>query len=414
MIETIRLFQLVLILEGVSNVRMVAPPDNVTILCQNGRNIAYWNHTGPSLDPVLFSVAIKGYWDGATLIQSNTSEHHIDMSLATPPTKKGIYIFTLAACDGSSVSDEVDVIFSYDRDFSSDVACFMDLPRPNVTVGTNLVKFGFENPASALVPVDEGEPYDYEGNYTEGHDEEEVQFYYVVYINNEKQLDFECSPVAEICYGEILRSADSGNCALEIEGYLDAVRYKSSTNICNSASEKGSWPIYLLVVSCIMVLVTLVGILLGARKVVKTMIERASVMMPGSLKSKPVAGSQCILQPESSVASQVQTGCTPLLQSPEDSPDVTPTAVTPSSCQEKTHFRIPAPATSSEDQPGDGYEARLKAEPLPQLRPQGCDVSNDDCYMQRARITNNTSDSPRASVVIEIAPGDSVSGYGPR
>ena len=46
----------------------------------------------------------------------------------------------------------------------------------------------------------------------------------------------------------------------------------------------GSWPIYLLVVSCIMVLVTLVGILLGARKVVKTMIERASVMMPVSQK----------------------------------------------------------------------------------------------------------------------------------
>ena len=61
--------------------------------------------------------------DGATLIKSNTSEHHIDMSLATPPTKKGIYIFTLAACDGSSVSDEVIVKFSYGRDFSSDVAC---------------------------------------------------------------------------------------------------------------------------------------------------------------------------------------------------------------------------------------------------------------------------------------------------
>ena len=57
-----------------------------------------------------------------------------------------------------------------------------------MTVGTNLVKFGFENPASALVPVDEGEPYDYEGNYTEGHDEEEVQFYYAVYINYEVRL----------------------------------------------------------------------------------------------------------------------------------------------------------------------------------------------------------------------------------
>ena len=131
-----------------------------------------------------------------------------------------------------------------------------------------------------------------------------------------------------------------------------------------------------------------------------------SFFVQGSLKSKPVAGSQCILQPESSVASQVQTGCTPLLQSPEDSPDVTPTAVTPSSCQEKTHFRIPAPATSSEDQPGDGYEARLKAEPHPQLRPQGCDVSNDDGYMQRTRITNNTSDSPRSSLVIEISLGN--------
>lgn len=37
----------------------VAPPDNVTIVCQNGTNIAYWNYTGDSA--VEFSVMVNSY-----------------------------------------------------------------------------------------------------------------------------------------------------------------------------------------------------------------------------------------------------------------------------------------------------------------------------------------------------------------
>lgn len=46
----------------------------------------------------------------------------------------------------------------------------------------------------------------------------------------------------------------------------------------------GSWPIFLCVVICVIALATLVGILLSARKFIKSLIEQSSSFVPVSQK----------------------------------------------------------------------------------------------------------------------------------
>ncbi|KAG5266507.1 hypothetical protein AALO_G00232860 [Alosa alosa] len=411
MMKTLCLYQLVAILATVGMVKLVEPPDNVSIFCQNGTNIAYWNHSGPDL----YLVTIKSYNDGETRFQGRISHRHIDMSSVTPP-ENDVYILDLVAMDGSNISDRVEVTFGYSSDLHSDVTCFMDFPTVNITAETDRIMFSFDNP---LEVVDDDSNYSNDGydgyieqNATGEYLNEDGKFYYTVYTtHDEKRLDFECPLEAVVCYGELLFR----NCTiLELEGNIDGVRYKYSKDICNIVPEKGSWPIYLILVISIIVPVSLVFIILCTRKLtIKTFL---SAHMPDSLKPSQVPGAPGLLKPEFTVSSCAQTGSTPLLQSPVDSPAESPTIIPPDGCPEKTHFRIPARAPSSDDQPEDGYEARLKdgLEPEPQPQRECYEGSDDDGYMQRERIPD-TSESTHSSVIdIEIAPEDQVSGYGHR
>ncbi|XP_062375057.1 uncharacterized protein LOC134063529 [Sardina pilchardus] len=385
-----------LILVSVRNVMLVAPPENLTILCHNGINIAYWNHSGSSTD-VLFSVKVTGYMDGETIFNSTTSEHHINMSNDTVPRGDDAYFFSLTAWEGLNSSAEVYKDFSYASDYDyAAIHCFMALPSLNLMIETDGIKFSFAHPQ-------------YKQN----------AIYYTVNTTHDKH-ELECSLVDEVCHGQIQLSVDSiEQCTtLEVEGASGGIRYKTSKEVCIQVPENGPWPIFLSVVICVIVLVTLVGMLLGAQKMIKTVIERSSHYVPVSLRPRRTPGAPCILQPEVTVSSCAQAGSTPLLQLPEDSPVETSTVIPLDGCPEETHFRLPSPARSSDDQPGDSYEARLKDDLEPEPRPQHerDDGSDDDGYMQRARISD-TSESSHSSVFeieFEIAPEDLVSGYGPR
>ncbi|XP_076142193.1 uncharacterized protein LOC143124500 isoform X1 [Alosa pseudoharengus] len=396
MIETLGIF---LILASVRNVRLVAPPENLSILCQDGINIAYWNHSGSARN-VLFSVNIIRFSDGKSVFDSNTSEHHINISDDTTPMVD-VYYFNLTAWEGDIRSVDVRKDFSYARDYEGPeiTSCFMDVPSLNIMIETNGIKFSFPHP-----------------QYKQ---KKKKMFYTVHTTHDERKLDLQCPPEDKVCHGQIQLSVDSiEKCTtLEVEGAIGGILYKTSKEVCNPVPEKGPWPIYLFVVVCVIVLATLVGILLGAQKVIKTVIERSSYYVPVSLRPRRTPGAPCILQPEFTISSCAQTGSTSLFQSPEDSPAESPTIIPPDGCPEKTFFRIPARAPSSDDQPGDGYEARLKDDLEPEPQPQrecyeGSD--DDDGYMHRERIPD-TSESTHSSVIdIEIAPEDQVSGYGPR
>ncbi|XP_062375315.1 interferon gamma receptor 1-like [Sardina pilchardus] len=403
--------QFVVILAIVGIVKLVEPPYNVTILCHNGTNIAYWNHTGADS----FLVTIENYNYGETLFQDHISRRHIDMSSVTPP-KDDTYILSLKAKDGSNISDEVQVSFTYGSELISDVKCFMDFPRAvNVTVRTDQIMFSFDNPLILIdyyIDHDNDTDDDYYPENSDPDPDPDPKFHYKVYTtHDEKQLEFECPPEAPVCHGEL----QFINCTtLEIEGNIDHIRHKYSKDICNIVPEKGSWPIYLSLVIGIIAVVLLVFIFLCTRKLaIKTFL---SSHLPESLKPRE-GGTSGVLQPEN-----IGTGNTPLLQSPKDSPPETPAIIltpddpAPDSCPEQTHFPIPARAPSSDDQPGHGYEARLKdnLEPDPQPEREHYEGSDDDGYMQRERITD-TSESIHSSVIdIEIAPEDRVSGYGTR
>lgn len=427
MMKNLCLSQLVVILAIVGMVKLVEPPDNLTILCHNGSNIAYWNHT----EADSFLVTIKNYNHDKTLFQDHISHRHIDMSSVTPP-EEDQYTLYLKAKDGSNISAEVQVSFTYSSELISEVTCFMDFPTVNVTVETDRIMFSFEKPPkmdnnyydNSTVQDDMYDPdmYDPEDDNTEDDNTEydnteydvssHYTFDYTVYTtHDEKRLSFECPPEDRVCHGELLFR----NCTiLELEGNIKGVRHKYSKDICNIVPEKGPWPIYLFSVISIIVLVLLVFILLGTRKLaIKTFL---SSHLPESLRPSERPGASCLLQPECTISSCAQTGNTPLLQSPDDSPAESPTIIPPEGCPEETHFPIPARAPSSEDQPGDGYEARLKdnLEPEPQPERERYEGSDDDGYMQRERITD-PSESIHSSVIdIEIAPQDRVSGYGPR
>lgn len=140
-----------------------------------------------------------------------------------------------------------------------------------------------------------------------------------------------------------------------------------------------------------------------------------------------------------------------MLLSPKDSPTDTPiTIVPPEDSREQTHFPITSPEGSQEqthfsirgtqppsgdhhdddddddnnnltslEQPGSGYESRLGgvADSDPEPEEVVCERKqdagdDDDGYMQRERFGDD-SDGRRRSLVIEMAPGDCVSGYEP-
>lgn len=394
------LFPILCILTKAATASLVAPPDNVTIVCQNGTNIAYWNYTGSSA--VEFSVMVNSYRDGKILFQTNTSQHHIDISSETPPDAEDVYTLHLTTLDGFRISDKVSVTFSYGRDLISDVECFMDFPSVNVTIKSNRTMFSFVNPLSLLPVIDYDEyPLDYEQNDTLPSDEE--KFYYSVYTTHDQnQIGFECPLEDDVCRGELpFRRCTT----LELEGKID-LRYRHSIDICNITPEKDRWPIYLSAVICVIVLVLLVVILLGTRKVVKNFL---SSHLPETLTHSRVPGTPCILKPESTRC--VKAGSTPLLQTPENSPTDVETFNPTESCPERTHFPIPTSSPSSGDQLEDAcIKTDFEPEPLPQI--EG-DEGSDDGYMQRERITDTPDSSSVNDIAIEIAPGDIVSGYGP-
>lgn len=132
-----------------------------------------------------------------------------------------------------------------------------------------------------------------------------------------------------------------------------------------------------------------------------------------SLNSTRFSGSPKLLQPEPTITCHAETGSASLLQTPEDTPTDPTTVIPTESCPERTHFPIVAPTSSSGNQLGDGYEARIKNDFEPELQPQI--EGSDDGYMQRQRITDTPDISSVSDIVeIEIAPEDFASGYGPR
>ncbi|XP_063048786.1 interferon gamma receptor 1-like isoform X2 [Engraulis encrasicolus] len=422
------------ILAPVATAPELTPPDNLTISCRNGTNVAYWNYTDPP-GAGSFLVKIFSYTEGEIPVFFNeTKEHHIDISPVVHDLKE-VYTLSLVANNGTAKSSETKTSFSYSSDYDHVLRCYMDFPTPTLQAEENRITFKFANPCFY--------GYEFEHGTDDGTHkcpDDDFPFTYSIYTSHdEKESQFECSK--ELCEGEIPVNLD--NCtSLELRGDIDTIGYRTSKDFCNPTPQKGAWPILLIVVICVTVIAGLVGLLLGMRKLAKDMIK--SYGLPSTLHSRPASAPQRLLHPE-----PTQGGHTPLLLSPKDSPTDTPiTIVPPEGSREQTHFPITSPEGSPEqthfsirgtqppsgdhhdddgdknnltslEQPGSGYEARLGgvADSDPEPEEVMCERKedagdDDDGYMQRERFGDD-SDGRRRSLVIEMAPGDCVSGYEP-
>uniref|UniRef100_A0A8C7WCV5 Interferon gamma receptor 1-like n=1 Tax=Oncorhynchus mykiss TaxID=8022 RepID=A0A8C7WCV5_ONCMY len=326
----------------------VPPPVNVSVICHNFHNVIYWNYSEPSLQPQ-FNVEMTRKYSGAALVCSNTSLYHCDVSSFTKVIEEG-YRFILTAVGQNTNSSEIS--FTYDDTVYPDlvdVQCSLDFPPVNISaVSDQIIKVQFIHPFHI---------YKYAIIKNERPDHKEFD-YMVVTEDHLKQHNFACSyKQHHVCEAEIPVDGKMDRHCIKMKGKMNNVHVSAHQNICIEGKHGDSGPSY----TALYIVIPIVAMVVIAFIVwlIYSKLTSGSFPQPKILASilSHIGSVRSLMLPERAILSEVQTGGSPLLQTPMESlPDETLTVF--STPQEEV-LRLPI---GLKDQEWSGGEVMLPNE----------------------------------------------------
>ncbi|XP_055746030.1 interferon gamma receptor 1-like [Salvelinus fontinalis] len=396
----VRIFRISLILVlSQQVVSYVPPPVNVSLMCHNFHNVIYWNYSEPSLQPQ-FNVEMTRKYSGAALVCSNTSLYHCDVSSFTKVILEG-YRFILTAVVGQNTNSS-EISFTYDDTVYPgllDVQCSLDFPPVNISaVSDQMIKVQFIHPFHIYkhAIIKDERPDHKEFNYM------------VITEYHLKQHRFDCSyKQHHVCEAEILVDGEMDRHCIKIKGKMNNVHVSAHQNICIEGKHGDSGPNYTALYIVIPIVATVVIAFIVW--LIYSKLRSGSFPQPKILASmlSHMGSVRSLMLPERAILSEVQTGGSPLLQTPMESlPDETLTVInTP---QEEV-LRLPI---GLKDKEWSGGEVMLPNEgsgsSLQVTRELGLEVKSDFSEL-------SDYDCPHRPVIIpvieEMSPGDTVTGY---
>ncbi|XP_036811421.1 interferon gamma receptor 1 isoform X1 [Oncorhynchus mykiss] len=331
-----------------SKTTWVPPPVNVSVICHNFHNVIYWNYSEPSLQPQ-FNVEMTRKYSGAALVCSNTSLYHCDVSSFTKVIEEG-YRFILTAVGQNTNSSEIS--FTYDDTVYPDlvdVQCSLDFPPVNISaVSDQIIKVQFIHPFHI---------YKYAIIKNERPDHKEFD-YMVVTEDHLKQHNFACSyKQHHVCEAEIPVDGKMDRHCIKMKGKMNNVHVSAHQNICIEGKHGDSGPSY----TALYIVIPIVAMVVIAFIVwlIYSKLTSGSFPQPKILASilSHIGSVRSLMLPERAILSEVQTGGSPLLQTPMESlPDETLTVF--STPQEEV-LRLPI---GLKDQEWSGGEVMLPNE----------------------------------------------------
>ncbi|NP_001117888.2 interferon gamma receptor 1 precursor [Oncorhynchus mykiss] len=293
----------------------VPPPVNVSVICHNFHNVIYWNYSEPSLQPQ-FNVEMTRKYSGAALVCSNTSLYHCDVSSFTKVIEEG-YRFILTAVGQNTNSSEIS--FTYDDTVYPDlvdVQCSLDFPPVNISaVSDQIIKVQFIHPFHI---------YKYAIIKNERPDHKEFD-YMVVTEDHLKQHSFACSyKQHHVCEAEIPVDGKMDRHCIKMKGKMNNVHVSAHQNICIEGKHGDSGPSY----TALYIVIPIVAMVVIAFIVwlIYSKLTSGSFPQPKILASilSHIGSVRSLMLPERAILSEVQTGGSPLLQTPMESlPDET-------------------------------------------------------------------------------------------
>ncbi|XP_028458983.1 interferon gamma receptor 1-like isoform X2 [Perca flavescens] len=374
----------------------VEPPINATLHCHNLHNVLKWSYD--QLSPGLrFRINISAVLslNGAPNVvwvdppAEPPAEQQVDLSFLSDPSNEYLVTVTAVMGQNESISAPQDgIIFSYFKDSTEGLKCFVDFPPVNVTAqpgDTVLVRFTHPwlvyrhklqkskntNPRSrrssdAPLPV----------------------FHYDVMTTNQ-HYRWKC--VERVCEEKLpVDSAQKKHC-LTMSGELKKILVQGTQEYCVHPVEES--PSYI-------VHICIVGILLlgSAVAFVIFMVYRKKTMpltsLPNSMtfKSKVKQWTVGLVQETVSVPEVEATSPTPLLLTEENEFTATVTSTT------EPELRLPIGVSTEDERVSDEVE-----------------VGNDEGpgYMQGSNFDEDEAPSGYESrpVLVEFAPGELAEGY---
>ncbi|XP_029541131.1 interferon gamma receptor 1-like isoform X2 [Oncorhynchus nerka] len=334
----------------------------------------------------------------AALVCSNTSLYHCDVSSFTKVIEEG-YRFILTAVGQNTNSSEIS--FTYDDTVYSDVVvqCSLDFPPVNISaVSDQMINVQFIHPFHI---------YKYAIIKNERPDHKE--FHYTVVAEHPlKEHHFTCSyKQHHVCEAEIPVDGKMDRHCIKMKGKMNNVHVSAHQNICIEGKHGDSGPSY----TALYIVIPIVAIVVIAFIVwlIYSKLTSGSFPQPKFLASvlSHMSSGESLMHPERDILSELQTGGSPLLQTPMESlPDETLTVI--STPQEEV-LRLPI---GLKDQEWSGREVMLPNEgsgsSLQITRELGLEVKSDLSEL-------SDYDCPHRPVIIpvieEMSPGDNVTGY---
>ncbi|XP_038830997.1 interferon gamma receptor 1-like [Salvelinus namaycush] len=377
----------------------VPPPVNVSLMCHNFHNVIYWNYSEPSLQPQ-FNVEMTRKYSGAALVCSNTSLYHCDVSSFTKVILEG-YRFILTAVVGQNTNSS-EISFTYDDTVYPDlldVQCSLDFPPVNISaVSDQMIKVQFIHPFHIYkhAIIKDERPDHKEFNYM------------VITEYHLKQHSFDCSyKQPHVCEAEILVDGEMDRHCIKIKGKMNNVHVSAHQNICIEGKHGDSGPnytaLYIVIPIVAMVVIAFIMWLIYSK------LRSVSFPQPKILASvlSHMSSGESLMHPERDILSELQTGGSPLLQTPVES--------LPNDCEglistpQEEVLRLPI---GLKDQEWSGGEVMLPNEgsgsSLQVTRELGLEVKSDFSEL-------SDYDCPHRPVIIpvieEMSPGDTVTGY---
>ncbi|XP_041714917.2 LOW QUALITY PROTEIN: interferon gamma receptor 1-like [Coregonus clupeaformis] len=392
----VRIVRIILILVLYQHVvSYVPPPVNVRLICHNFHNVIYWNYSEPSLQPQ-FNVEMRRIHSGAALVCSNTSLYHCDVSSFTKVIEEG-YRFILTAVVGQNTNSS-EISFTYDDIVKSDlvdVQCSLDFPPVNISaVFDKMIKVQFIHPfhiyKHAIIKYERPDHKEFD--------------YMVITEYHLKQHSFTCSyKQHHVCEAEIPVDGEMDRHCIKIKGKMKNVPVSAHQNICIEEKHGDSGPsytaLYIVIPIVVMVVIVFIVWLIYSKRTTGSFPQTKSL---ASMLSHMGSGVS-LMHPERAILSEVQTGGSPLLQTPVDFlPDETLTVI--STPQEEV-LRLPIGLKDQEWSGGDVMSPNEgSGSSLEVTRGLGLEVKRDFSEL-------SDYDCPHRPVIEEMSPGDTVTGY---
>ncbi|KAK6301623.1 hypothetical protein J4Q44_G00276760 [Coregonus suidteri] len=356
----VRIVRIILILVLYQHVvSYVPPPVNVRLICHNFHNVIYWNYSEPSLQPQFQCGNEKNtFWN------TNSSE----------------------------------ISFTYDDIVKSDlvdVQCSLDFPPVNISaVFDKMIKVQFIHPfhiyKHAIIKYERPDHKEFD--------------YMVITEYHLKQHSFTCSyKQHHVCEAEIPVDGEMDRHCIKIKGKMKNVPVSAHQNICIEEKHGDSGPsytaLYIVIPIVVMVVIVFIVWLIYSKRTTGSFPQTKSL---ASMLSHMGSGVS-LMHPERAILSEVQTGGSPLLQTPVDFlPDETLTVI--STPQEEV-LRLPIGLKDQEWSGGDVMSPNEgSGSSLEVTRGLGLEVKRDFSEL-------SDYDCPHRPVIEEMSPGDTVTGY---